>query len=221
MKRKHILTILSLSLLTLFSCSKDNYDEPESELTGTIVFNGQAIGLRQTDEAVQMQLWQDGYELYTAIPIYVTQEGTFSAKLFNGTYKLVSRDKNGPWINSRDTVIVTVSGRTNIEYPVKPYYTISDEKYQIVGDSLIATFNVNKANGDETIEYVRLFINKTKFVDIGTNVRSVDAQQKTTGSNRIAMKISDRSDKYLFARIGVKTSGIDHLIYTAGSEQVK
>jgi hypothetical protein len=221
MKRKHILTILSLSLLTLLSCSKDNYDEPENELTGTIVFNGQPIGLRQTDEAVQMQLWQDGYELYTAIPVYVTQEGTFTAKLFNGTYKLVSRDKNGPWINSRDTVTIQVNGRTTVEYPVKPYYTISNAKYQVEGDSLIATFDVSKANGDEPIEYIRLFINKTKFADIGNNVRSTDAAQKTTGSHRIAMKISDRSDKYLFARIGVKTSGIDHLIYTVGSEQVK
>ena len=44
-------------LLVLFSgCGKDNFDAPESKLVGRVTYQGQALNLRGTGEAVQLQL---------------------------------------------------------------------------------------------------------------------------------------------------------------------
>ena len=79
-------------LLVLFSgCGKDNFDAPESKLVGRVTYQGQALNLRGTGEAVQLQLYQDGYEKNDPISVFVGQDGTFSALLFDGEYRLTKR----------------------------------------------------------------------------------------------------------------------------------
>ncbi len=220
--KKYIIGILGLAALLLASCDKDNFDPPKSELTGKVVFNNQAIGLRQTDEAVQMQLWQDGYALYEPISVYLSQDGTFSALLFNGTYKLVTRDGNGPWVNDRDTVIVKVSGKTTVEYPVKPYFMLSNEDFKINGNTLTASFSVNEITAGKKIERITLYVHNTIFVDEATKLKEVNASSYSTGAQIIAADISDILSKpILYARIGLKIEGIDQLLYTTGSIRIK
>ena len=219
--KKYILGTLSLFILFLSGCVKDNYDEPESNLTGKIISNGEALGVSQRDGAVQLQLWQDGYDLYTAIPVYVAQDGTFSAKLFDGTYKLVTRDNNGPWVNDRDTVVVKVSGTTAVEYPVKPYYVLKGEEFKVANNVLTSTFNIQEVTAGKTIEKVTLYVNNTKFVDAATNVKNQDSALTTAGDYTITMDISDLTQPILHARIGVKISGIGEMLYTVGSKQIR
>ena len=89
-------------LLVLFSgCGKDNFDAPESKLVGRVTYQGQALNLRGTGEAVQLQLYQDGYEKNDPISVFVGQDGTFSALLFDGEYRLTTRDGNGPFMINR------------------------------------------------------------------------------------------------------------------------
>ena len=57
------LVIALLSVMMFTACGLDNYDAPQSELHGKITYNGETLGLRGTGEAVQLQLYQDGYEL--------------------------------------------------------------------------------------------------------------------------------------------------------------
>lgn len=224
--KKYILGIFALSALLFSSCEKDNYGEPKSDLTGRIISmaSNEAIGVRQTEGAVQMQLWQDGYALYTPIPVYVNQNGTFSAKLFNGTYKLVTRDNNGPWINTRDTIVVTVKGNTTIEYQVKPYFMLDDEKFTLTDNTLTATFNIKQENAiqDRNIERVTLYVNNTVFVDDSFKKGSKNADSPIIGNNTISMDISNISNNVaLYARIGVKISGVEQLLYTTGSVRIK
>src|SRR5690606_22103936 len=108
--------ILLAALIFVASCGYDNYEPPKSTLTGNVIYNGAPIGVRGTGNAVQLELWQDGFELYTSIPVYVTQDGSFSASLFDGEYKMVSRNGNGPWVSSQDTILVSVKGDTQTEY---------------------------------------------------------------------------------------------------------
>lgn len=63
------------------SCMKDNYDAPESMLTGRVMYNGEALQLRGK-EAVQLQLYQHGYAKHDPINVYVNQDGMYSANLF-------------------------------------------------------------------------------------------------------------------------------------------
>ena len=54
-----IFSVLLLGAMMFTSCMKDNYDAPESMLTGRVMYNGEALQLRG-NEAVQLQLYQHG-----------------------------------------------------------------------------------------------------------------------------------------------------------------
>src|SRR5690625_3831085 len=108
MRTYNFLTLIFVLLSV--GCGLDNFDEPKSLLQGKIVFQNRQVGLRGTGGAVQLQLYQEGYDLNDHINVYVNQKGEFQALLFDGTYKLITRDKNGPWVNSRDTTFVDVMG---------------------------------------------------------------------------------------------------------------
>lgn len=221
--KKYILGTISFLLLILVSCEKDNYDEPQSNLIGRIISAGakEAIGVRETEGAVQVQLWQDGYELYTPIAVYVNQDGTFAAKLFDGTYKLVTRDNNGPWVNKRDTVVINVKGNTSVEYIVNPYYILKNENFNVNGKTLTVTFDIDEVTAGKSIERITLYVNSTRFVDSSFKVKSTDATSPTVGTNIITMDLSTLSNPVLYARIGVKITNVDQMLYTAGSIKVK
>ena len=209
--RKRIINsvIFSLILFGFTGCGLDNYDEPKSMLTGKVVYNGQDIGVKGTGSTVQMELWQPGYDLYTAIPVYVTQDGSFQAELFDGKYKLVSQSGTGPWVSSQDTIDVVVKGNTSCEYPVTPFYTISDENFSLNGNSLTATFTVNKIAGTQALERAILVINKTGFVDETAQIAREDLVDPGTGQITMTMDLDDDvlSSALLNARVGVKIEG--------------
>lgn len=200
------------------SCGLDNYDAPQSKLMGKISYNGEALGLRGTGEAIQLQLYQDGFELRDHISVYVKQDGTFEALLFDGEYKLVTRDNNGPWVNSRDTVLVNVKGATTIDVPVVPYYTISDSKISLNSSSLNATFNLSQVVNTAEIDYAMLLVSKTSFVDDVSNVFRKDFDDIDVGSVNLTADLSGNSNissaVALFARVGVRTNGADQAIYS-------
>jgi hypothetical protein len=202
----------------LTGCGKDNFDEPTSTLTGKIVYNGEAIQVRGTGEAIQLQLYQDGYALKDPITVYVGQEGTFSAKLFDGEYKLVTRDNNGPWVNSRDTLIVNVKGRTNIEVNVTPYFTISGTQISISGNTMNASLTINRIVSTAEISRVVLVLSKTQFVDDANNIFRKDITGITAGAETLTADLSGNNDvanaKTLYGRVAVHTNGADQAIYS-------
>lgn len=216
--------IAILSLLTLLlACGKDNYDAPSSELKGRIVYNGKTIGLKGTNGAVQLQLWERGHDLFTSIPVYVKQDGTFSALLFDGEYLIVHRDGNGPWINSHDTIRITVNGSTNVDYPVKPYYLISNASYKLENNILKISFTVEGIETVRSIESISVLINKTRFVDLSSNIKKVNADEVKVGTQEISVDIKDliNKEKDLYARIALKIQGIEEAVYSTESIQVK
>ena len=214
---KHLI-ILFLSVIIFTACGLDNYDAPQSELHGKITYNGEAVGLRGTGEAVQLQLYQDGYELRDNIPVYVGQDGTFKAMLFDGEYKLVTRNQNGPWVNSRDTTVVNLKGSTVIEVKVTPYFTITNANISMSGNQLNTTFTVNKVVETANIDYVMLLVSKTSFVDDVSYIARQDFRNLGTGAMNLTMDMSGNQNianaKALYGRVGVRTSGADQAIYS-------
>ena len=216
------LIILLLSAMVFTACGLDNYDAPQSELHGKITYNGQALGLRGTGEAIQLQLYQDGYELRDNIPVYVGQDGTFKALLFDGEYKLVTRNQNGPWVNSRDTTVINIKGSSTIDVEVTPYFTISNANITLSGSQLNSTFTVNQVVGTANIDYVLLLVSKTNFVDDVSYLARRDFDNPEAGALNLSMDLSENQEvakaKVLYARVGVRTAGADQAIY---SEVVK
>lgn len=196
----------------------DNYDEPNALLTGRVVYQGAAIGVRSN--GVQLELWQPGYDLNQKIPIYIDQDGSFSAMLFDGDYQLTLLPGNGPWADSRDTIQVQVRGQAQVEVPVVPYYTIENSSIQHSGGAISATFDVGSVNTTRGVEYVGLYVSTTAFVD-RTNM-SVRTERPRSAISTLDDPISlsvgltpalaARGDVY--ARIGVKTAGVDELLFS-------
>ncbi|WP_080905547.1 DUF3823 domain-containing protein [Parabacteroides sp. Marseille-P3160] len=218
MKLYKYFLLISVAAFTISSCGLDNYDEPKSKIFGKITYNGEMLNLRGTGEAVQVQLYQDGYELRDNITAYVGQDGTFEALLFDGEYKVVTKDNNGPWVNSRDTVVVNLKGTTEVELKVTPYFTISNESFSLSGSNLNTAFSINQVVNTAQIDYVTLLVSRTSFVDDVNNIARKDFKDQKAGTVTLSMDMSDNKDfasaAALFARVGVRTVGADQAIYS-------
>jgi hypothetical protein len=216
--RNNILSLLGFSIL-LFSagCKKDNYDPPKSMLTGKVVYQGQPVGVRSN--AVQLELWQYGYKLFGKIPVYIAQDGTFSAALFDGDYKLV-RLAGGPWANGTDSIDVRVSGATTVEVPVDPYFVINNPAFQKSGNAVTGTFSLQSVNTTKGLELVRIYLGQTTIVD--QNNKAVVVEKVASAITDITQPITLSADVpaaliakgYVYARVGVKAVGVAELMYS-------
>lgn len=209
---------LSLILVApLAACEMDNYPAPDAELTGRVVYEGEPISVRQN--AIQLELWQDGYELRREIPVNVHQDGTFAARLFDGVYKLVLKEGNGPWRNNRDTMVVTLSGSESVDVPVEPYFIISGESFTLDGTTLTAEFDVAEVVEGSALERVGLYVGSSHFVDSRYNETRVEQSgtlETSPGRFTLTLDLADAfaDEEQLFARVGVKTAGVEEMLYT-------
>jgi hypothetical protein len=219
MKTIHSYFIILLAAIAFLGCEKDNYNAPSSILSGKVTYNDAPIGLRSN--GVQLELWQYGYGLFSKIPVYVTQDGTFSAQLFDGDYKLVLLNGNGPWVSSSDSIDVKVSGATTVNVPVTPYFIITQSSITHPTDSTVtATVSIQQVDTSLPLEAVNLYVGTTSVVDAVRNVASaqIPASAITDITQPIALSLvlptERRGDSLLFSRIGVKTTGVAEQIYT-------
>lgn len=220
MKSKIIQCIPALLLaltVGLSGCEKDNRTEPKSVLKGRVVFEGQPIGVRSN--GVQLELWQHGYQLFTKIPVMIAQDGTFSASLFDGNYKLVRLRGNGPWTDNTDSIDVELRGSKEIDVPVNPYFVFKNEVYSKGEGKVSATFNLQQVATGRTIERVNLYIGTTTIVDPNNNVGNAQevAANLADLSKPVTLTVNipaaHASRQYIYARIGVKTSGVGEMLF--------
>lgn len=215
--------IISFSFAVLLlaaagACKKDNYEKPSSVLSGTVVYNKEAVNVRSN--GVQLELWQKGFELFTKIPVHVAQDGSFSAALFDGNYKLVLLPGNGPWVNNTDSIDVSVNGNTVVEVAVQPYFSVKNATAGKSGTTVTATFSIEKIAGTGNLESVSLFLGKTNIVDAVNNLGSAsisaanitDITQPITITMNIPGSLSGQT--FFYARAGVRTAGVAEQIYT-------
>ncbi|RFM33757.1 DUF3823 domain-containing protein [Chitinophaga silvisoli] len=206
--------IASLLLILSAGCKKDNFEKPKSLLSGRVIYDKNALGLRSN--GVQVELWQHGYALFSKIPVYVGQDGAFSAILFDGDYKLVLRQGNGPWLDNADSIDVKVSGSTNVDIPVKPYFIINSASFVKSGTQLTATVSITQVNNNLPLEAVNLYIGNTNIVDQVNSISNVSVTPDLSGVVNIQMTLP--TDQAYFARVGVKTAGVAEQVYSAVTE---
>lgn len=218
MKIRFFLTLIAAVVMFAAGCKHDNYEEPNSVLSGRVMYNGQPVGVRTNGP--QLELWQDGFALKTLIPVYMNHDGTFSASLFNGTYKLV-RKGNSPWLQqSTDTMIVQVNGKTNVELPVTPYFVIKNDSYSLANNVVTANFTVDKVvASSNNLQFVKLYLGSNLLTDEVRKEHSVNANVSTLilGANStLTATIPDNLKKlpYIFVRIGVKSAATGEYSYS-------
>src|SRR6478609_3179419 len=88
---------LIVLLVTVNACSKkDNYSPPQSQLTGALMYQGDSIYLEYN--RVPYQLYQYGFGKVGPVEQQFSQSGTISSLLFNGEYKLIIPNGQGPFL---------------------------------------------------------------------------------------------------------------------------
>lgn len=223
MKTRYYILFLGL-ILSLGSCEIDNYDEPETLFEGQLTYEGEPIGVA-ADE-VRFQLWQSGFGNEGPIDVHVAQDGSFSALLFDGEYKLDFLDGEGPFIvnpvndQQGDTIFLNLEGDTTMDLEVVPYYMIRDAQFNATGGTVAATAEIEQIITDENarnLERVTLYINGTRFVSgvADENIAATDADLTDPSNVAMSVNIPDDYDKdYVFARIGVKIEGVEDMLYS-------
>ena len=219
-KLKFIFTLL-IATAILASCEWDNYDEPESFLKGTIVYNGEPINVSYND--VTFQLWEPGWELSYPIEVVIDQSGSYSTLLFDGNYKLVFPDGQGPFRTiGADTLDINLSGDKSLDIEVEPYYMIRNAQFSADGGNVTATFQAEKIITDadaRNIERVNLYLNKSQFVDFRTNIANTEISGGDIADiNSISMSVAVPeiipTQNYVYARIGLKVAGREDMIFS-------
>lgn len=224
---KLLKTAMGVSLLILFAaCEYDNYDEPNLTFEGHVVYQDDPIGVSYND--VAFELWEMGWQEQAPINVAIDQDGSFSALLFSGDYKLVIPAGRGPFrsvTNSEtqsDTLLVSLSGNTEVDIEVMPYYMIRNQNFSLSGNQLQASFSLEQIlTGDEgaDIEEVSLYLSKTQFVDNRTSIASVHLSGNELESlSNIQLEVSvpemTPTQDYVFARLGVNIAGVQHRLFS-------
>jgi uncharacterized protein DUF3823 len=227
-----IMKILSyFSLITLMvavnACSKkDNYSPPGSQITGALMYKGDSIYLEYNN--VTYQFYQYGFGKVAPIEETFTQSGVLSMLLFNGNYKFIVPNGQGPFLwpkttsGAPDSLDVVVNGNQTLNLEVTPYYMIRNANITASGGNVNATFMAEKIITDanaKDIERVNLYINKTQFVSGGNNIAAAEiAGADITDPGNITMSVSipaiTPTQNYVFARVGLKIDGVEDMIFS-------
>lgn len=215
--KKHILYLFLIIAFILQGCEYDNFEEPGSTLQGRVVYQGEPLGVRTN--GIQLELWQDGYDLRYAIPVYVAHDGTYSVSLFDGEYKMV-RKAGAPWLPQlSDTTLINVKGNTIHDVEVTPYFTVSVENIQYASGTLTATFTVNQVVESANLAQVRIFVGHSILTDQNRNEQAVDADLSgvTLGQpSNISLTLSQNLAGLdeVFVRIGARANVTNEFVYT-------
>lgn len=221
----HYIVLIAL-FASVVSCKKDNYEEPSSTLRGRIVYQGDSIGVER--DQVPYELYQYGFGKVGPIAASFAQDGSFSALLFDGDYKFIIPNGQGPFMwrktatGAPDSLAITLRGTQTIDVDVTPFYMIRTPQITGGGGNVSATFRVEKIITDANardIERVSLYINRTQFVSGGDNIAITDlAGSAITDPNNINLSVKVPpivpTQNYVFGRIGVKIAGVEDMIFS-------
>lgn len=204
------------AVVLLAGCAKDNYTAPETTLSGRVTYNGQPVGVR--DNAVQLELWEVGWQLKKVIPVFVRNDGTFTATVFDGTYKLVRKRDNGPWVNVADSVDVKLAGNQVLDVPVTPFFNLKASPIARSGSKLTASFTVEQVVPTAKLERVTLYVGTTQFVDANFNAGKTDLTAVPDLTKPVTLEFdltkAPTVKSTAFVRVGVKTVGVAEMLYT-------
>ncbi|HVU59165.1 MAG TPA: DUF3823 domain-containing protein [Puia sp.] len=222
---KYFLGVLVLA--SVASCKKDNYSAPSSYLTGHLLYNSDTIQVER--DQVPYQIYQYGFGKVAPISHTFTQDGSFSEVLYNGDYKIIIPNGQGPFIwkqtagGNPDTVNVSLKGNQSVDLQVTPYYMIRNASITISGGTATATCKVEKIITDANardVERVSLYVNKTQFASNSDNIVKQDlAAADIADMNNVSLSvavpaITNPTQNYVYARIGVKIDGLEDMIFS-------
>jgi hypothetical protein len=226
MKTISYFSFIVLLVATNACNKKDNYSPPNAQLTGALIYQDDSIYLEYN--RVPYQLYQYGFGKVGPIDATFTQSGTFNSLLFNGDYKFIVPNGQGPFLwpktgaGNPDSVSITMNGNQNLDIEVTPYYMIRNANISASGGNVVANCKAEKIVTDvnaKDIESITLYINKSEFVSGSNNIAATTiGGSDITDLNNISLSVGIPSmtptQNYVFARIGLKIAGIEDMIFS-------
>jgi hypothetical protein len=227
------LTIMKLNILYTaiillsIACRKDNYDEPTVKLSGRIVYKGDPIEVEYNQ--VRFELYQYGFGKTGPMASTFAPDGSYSMVLFNGEYKFIIPNGQGPFkwkqtaAGAPDSTTIVVNGSQEFNIEVTPYYMIRHPQLTGSGGTVTGKFSIEKIITDASardIENVSLYINKTQFVSGADNIASktINGSDITDPDNvnlSVTVPALNPAQNYVFARIGIKIAGVEDRIFSS------
>lgn len=213
-------------IISMASCKKDNFSAPTSALSGKFHYKGEAIQVEY--DRVPLQLYQYGFGKIGAIDFRLAPDGTYSALLFDGQYKFIVPNGQGPFkwnktaADNPDSVTINVNGSQTLDFEVTPYYMVRTPQFTVAAGKVTGTCKMEKIVVDATgkdIEQVTLYINKTQFVSGDYNIANVSiAGSAIVDPNNISLNVTIPTivptQNYVYARIGLKIAGVEDRIFS-------
>ncbi|CCH02198.1 hypothetical protein FAES_4198 [Fibrella aestuarina BUZ 2] len=224
MKRLLFYGLVLLAGLAVTACDYDNYAAPQSYLKGRIVYKGEPIGVEYNN--VTFELWEPGWQKRTPITVTVDQDGSYSALLFDATYKMYIPSAQGPFRTIRkdnsDTTTVALSGSQTMDIEVMPYYMIRNARLVSASRKVTGTASLEKIITDanaRNVERVSLYVSKTQFVDGRTSVATKDLTgADLTNLANLSLSVDvpalTPAQSFAYARIGVKIAGVEDMLFS-------
>lgn len=214
---------------TIFSCKKDNYSPPNATLNGALLYNNDSIYVEKN--AVHFQLYQYGFGRVGPVSTDETfaQNGTYSALLFDGDYKLIVPNGDGPFMwpktagGAPDSIAITMKGSQSVNLQVTPYYMVRNTQITASGGNVNATFSIEKVVTDpvnaKDVESVTLYINQTQFVSGGNQIATArklnaDIIDMSNITLSVAVPTLVPAQNYVYARVGLKIAGVEDLLFS-------
>jgi hypothetical protein len=222
--------VIGCLLFALASCELDNYDAPNKKLSGRITYNGNPINVERGQ--VRIQLWEAGWQLRTPIDVAIAPDGSYSALLFNGDYKMVIPRGQGPFMSTvnnetqSDTILLQLRGSRDFDIEVMPYYMLHDAVFSSNNGVVSANVAIEKVITDvnaKDIESVGVFVYTSVFASRGMNYNKTDGTipgSSIVDMNSVDLNVEVRtadifpSQNYVYATVGLKIAGVEDWIYT-------
>ena len=222
----------------LAGCEFDNFEPPKSTFDGRLVYKGEPLLIQSANVAVGnnsdfpvfLELWQKAYNNRSSIRVPIKQDGSFSSLLFDGDYKLIVPNGQGPFLwkrtatNAPDSVDVAIRGSKTMDIEVTPYYMVRTPQFTVAGRKVSGSVKLEKIITDavngKTVERISLYVNRTQFVDAGNSINKADlAGSAITDLNSVSLTTAEvpplvPSQGYVFVRIGLKITGVEDMLYT-------
>jgi hypothetical protein len=223
MKTLKILILIACTLGT-GACAYDNYEAPDATFEGSLVYQGTPLNLDAKD--VKIELWETGWKKKSKIDVQVNQDGKFSAVLFNGTYKLYIPQNPVPFRtleDSPDSLLIEINGSREMNIDVTPYYIVKNPVISNTGRMVKASFSLEKIITDahaKNVDEVFLYVSKSNLVasrnDVGgvVSIKGADITDFNNINLTREIQTFTPDQSYLYARIGVRLSGVQYLIYS-------
>ena len=176
---KRIFYIISIITLTfgLYSCEKDNYDDPDATIQGRIIDqNGVPMQTEQGKDNMRIKMeelsWGGGDSEVAIIPTYLNmmQDGSYiNTKIFSGEYRMTPVE--GPFYPyDEEGEVIKIKGSVTKDFTVTPYLDVEwVSKPTVTADNKITCsvkFKRNKKEGANMpdLNNAKLFIATTQYV---------------------------------------------------------